>query len=437
MARDSSGTYTRPSNSFSNPVTGQTIDPTDAAALFDDIETELTDSLSRSNKGAMLAALDMNGQELILDADADTSITADTDDQIDIKVAGADDFQITANTLTALSGSAIATDTINETTSATGVTVDGVLLKDGLVDGRDVATDGSKLDGIEALADVTDATNVAAAGALMASSNLSDVGTAATARTNLGVAIGSDVQAHDAVLDDIAGLTLAQGDILYFDGANVVNLGPGTSGYFLKTQGAAANPVWANIPGGGDLLSTNNLSDVGNTATAFGNIKQAASDSATGVVELAIASEVNTGTDTARAVTPDALAGSNFGIAYIQIVATNYTTSCSTGDGKAYFHIPPALNGMNLVYVHGRNITAGTTGTMDIQIANVTDTVDMLSTKITIDSTETGSDTAATPAVINTANDDVATNDLLRIDFDAVHTTPAKGAIITLGFQLP
>ena len=45
--------------------------------------------------------LDVNGQELILDADADTSITADTDDQIDIKVAGADDFQITANTLTA------------------------------------------------------------------------------------------------------------------------------------------------------------------------------------------------------------------------------------------------------------------------------------------------------------------------------------------------
>jgi hypothetical protein len=37
----------------------------------------------------------------------------------------------------------------------------------GTVDGRDVATDGTKLDGIEALADVTDATNVAAAGAVM------------------------------------------------------------------------------------------------------------------------------------------------------------------------------------------------------------------------------------------------------------------------------
>ena len=38
------------------------------------------------------AAIDMNGLELILDADADTSIHADTDDQIDFKVGGSDVF---------------------------------------------------------------------------------------------------------------------------------------------------------------------------------------------------------------------------------------------------------------------------------------------------------------------------------------------------------
>jgi len=54
------------------------------------------------------AKIDLNGTELILDADADCSITADTDDTIDIRVAGADDFQITANTFTILSGSTIA-----------------------------------------------------------------------------------------------------------------------------------------------------------------------------------------------------------------------------------------------------------------------------------------------------------------------------------------
>jgi len=51
-------------------------------------------------------ATDLDGTELILDANGNTSITADTDDQIDIKIAGADDFRFTANTFTALSGSA-------------------------------------------------------------------------------------------------------------------------------------------------------------------------------------------------------------------------------------------------------------------------------------------------------------------------------------------
>lgn len=40
--------------------------------------------------------LDMNGTELILDVDGDTSITADTDDQIDIKIGGSDEITITA-----------------------------------------------------------------------------------------------------------------------------------------------------------------------------------------------------------------------------------------------------------------------------------------------------------------------------------------------------
>ena len=56
--------------------------------------------------------LDLNGLEAVLDADADTTITADTDDQIDIRIAGADDFQFTANTFTAQSGSTITTPTL-------------------------------------------------------------------------------------------------------------------------------------------------------------------------------------------------------------------------------------------------------------------------------------------------------------------------------------
>ena len=40
--------------------------------------------------------------------------------------------------------------------------------------------------------------------------------------------------------------TPAQGDIIYYNGSNWVKLTAGTSGTFLKTQGASANPTWAN-----------------------------------------------------------------------------------------------------------------------------------------------------------------------------------------------
>jgi len=49
--------------------------------------------------GTFSGAVDIQGQELILDADNDTSITADTDDQIDFKVGGSDKMSLTATAL--------------------------------------------------------------------------------------------------------------------------------------------------------------------------------------------------------------------------------------------------------------------------------------------------------------------------------------------------
>ena len=62
----------------------------------------------------LASKVDVNGLSdgIILDADANTTISADTNDQIDIKIAGADDFQFTANTFTAQSGSTITTPTL-------------------------------------------------------------------------------------------------------------------------------------------------------------------------------------------------------------------------------------------------------------------------------------------------------------------------------------
>jgi len=81
---------------------GGTVTPTDSSVT----------SAKLSGNLVTPGTLDLNGQELILDADADTSITADTDDQIDFKIAGSDKLSITsAGTLSLTSGNLEMDDT--------------------------------------------------------------------------------------------------------------------------------------------------------------------------------------------------------------------------------------------------------------------------------------------------------------------------------------
>ena len=48
-------------------------------------------------------------------------------------------------------------------------------------------------------------------------------------------------------LDDVASITEAQGQIIYYDGSKWNALNPGPENYFLKTQGADANPVYVDV----------------------------------------------------------------------------------------------------------------------------------------------------------------------------------------------
>lgn len=62
--------------------------------------------------------------------------------------------------------------------------------------------------------------------------------------------ITGDVTLTNAGLTTVTDLTItneAQGDILYRSAASWVRLAAGTSGYYLKTQGAGANPVWSVV----------------------------------------------------------------------------------------------------------------------------------------------------------------------------------------------
>src|SRR5210317_456620 len=86
-------------------------------------------------------------------------------------------------------------------TTSTGIDVTGNIAVSGTVDGRDIATDGTKLDGIEASADVTDTTNVTAAGALMDSeiTNLAQV----KAFDSSGYATAAQGSTADSALQNI------------------------------------------------------------------------------------------------------------------------------------------------------------------------------------------------------------------------------------------
>ncbi|MGR3304309.1 MAG: hypothetical protein ACUZ8I_17665, partial [Candidatus Scalindua sp.] len=59
-------------------------------------------------------------------------------------------------------------------------------------------------------------------------------------------------------LADVSLIGLAWGDVAYYNGSNWVNLGPGTLGHYLQTQGAGANPVWA-ASGGGDITAVGDV----------------------------------------------------------------------------------------------------------------------------------------------------------------------------------
>jgi hypothetical protein len=169
------------------------------------------------------------------------------------------------------------------------------------------------------------------------------------------------------------------------------------------------------------------------------DLVSASSDTVAGKIEVATAAETTTGTDAGRAVSPDGLAGSDYGKRHVSFVL-NGTTALTTSE-KAYWRVPSTMNGWNLVAVSASVGTgaagSSSSGTPTFTVKNITQSSDaMLSTALTVDANEYTSASAAAAAVIDTAKDDVATDDLIEI---AVTTagTGVTYATVTLTFQLP
>jgi len=121
-----------------------------------------------------------------------------------------------------------------------------------------------------------------------------------------------------------------------------------------------------------------------------------------------------------------------FSTRIIQVIVTD--TTLATGDGKARFNIPSDMDSWDLIDADAA-VDTNTSGVVGptIQVRNATDAADMLSTKITIDTSEVTSYTAATAPVIDTANDSVVTGNRIEIDVDSAGT--AAGLRVILAFR--
>ncbi len=163
-----------------------------------------------------------------------------------------------------------------------------------------------------------------------------------------------------------------------------------------------------------------------------------------GAASYASIAETDTGTEAAKSVTPDGLAGSNYGERTFDILVSDPGgDAITTGDSKAKVQIPSTMNGWNLVEVESSLSTVSSSGIPTVQIrrsrrasATSRTDVDMLSTKLTIDQSEFDSEDAATAAVVNGSNDDVNTGDHIYIDID-VAGTGAKGLSVRMTYRLP
>jgi len=163
----------------------------------------------------------------------------------------------------------------------------------------------------------------------------------------------------------------------------------------------------------------------------------AASVSASGISELATTAEIDTGTDATRAVPVDQFVASKRNIRWLVFNLVEAATDCAAATNIAGDFVSPIAGTIlqsdtSPFYLYATNSTAGTTGTMVVDIS-IGGTSIMTTNKIDFDTTEKTTTTAATPPDLTTTA--LAVGDIITIDIDSIHTTAAKGLTVYMAVR--
>lgn len=209
-------------------------------------------------------AIEMGGGSINLDADGNSSISASSNDIIRFEINGTGEYVLGVDELRPFGNEQCQLGSTARRWSglfSTNGDFTGDITVSGTIDGRDLATDGTKLDGIEASADVTDTANVTAAGALMDSevTNLAQV----KAFDSSDYATAAQGTTADAALPKAGGQMTGN---ITFSGSQTVD-GRDLSADGTKLDGIEASADvtdTANVTAAGALMDSEvtNLADV-------------------------------------------------------------------------------------------------------------------------------------------------------------------------------
>jgi hypothetical protein len=265
---------------------------------------------------------------------------------------------------------------------------------------------------LEWAADASGGGDVTTAGkALLTAAN------AAAQQTALSLVPGTNVQAYDAELAALAGLTLAANKGLYATGAAA--LATYDLGSFVRSISNAA-----------DASAFRTAIGISEESVAASTVYGRGSAGGAGALEA-----ITLGNGLLMSTTTLSVKR------FVSFEIYPKDTDVAVASEITSFPVPAEYAGLNLVYAlarvdYGNKGTGSGTTTIQVVRRRAGANANMFTTGPTIDSTEEDSTTAAASYTVNGSNDDLAAGDALMPSVTAIPgTTAPKGLWLTLGFQ--